>query len=86
MSRRRFLFVARSITLAEWDRVRQSVFFGRTLDINPTYNWAHYTSFGFLMVAVGITIAGMLLKGRETNAHDRLGGDCKREIAKFLEK
>ncbi len=85
MSRRRFLFVARSITSAEWDRLRQSVFYGSTLDIYPTYNWAHYTSFRLLMVAVGITIAGMLLKGRETNARARMTDDYMKGIAKFLE-
>jgi hypothetical protein len=56
-----FYFVARSITSAEWERLRESPFYGSTLDIYPTYNWAHYTAAAAFFVGVGITIGGIML-------------------------
>jgi hypothetical protein len=60
-----FYLIAREIWNDDLERLKQSVFWGSTLDIGPYLNLAHYVGFVFLSIAVAICIAGILLRQLE---------------------
>ena len=60
-----FYLIARTIWNDDIERLKQSPFWGSTLDIGPYLNWAHYVSFGIFTVGVVFCIAGTLLRQSE---------------------
>lgn len=56
-----FYVTARVVWNTEIERLKQSPFWGSTLDIGPYTNWAHYASLSLFIIGVAISIAAIML-------------------------